>query len=47
MRTGRSKNVMFFCFLSRTITYLKATEKGGIKIAKGTIINIFNFVLSE
>ena len=33
---------MLFHLLSRTMTYLKATEKGGIKITKDTFITISN-----
>ena len=33
---------MRFGFLSRTMTYVKATEKGGIKITKVTFINKYN-----
>ena len=33
---------MLFASLSRTTTYLKGTEKGGIKLTKDTFINISN-----
>ena len=33
---------MLFGFLSRTTTYLKATEEEGIKMTKDTVVNVSN-----